>query len=537
MKSPPDPAESDPADPARRLESPGGSEVSKATLVATLTSPPSDDGDQLRELPQLGVGYLEVRADLVPELDAAWLRDRFAGGLIYTLRSKAEGGRYEGGRRRRAERLLAEAERYDLVDLEAERDLGESLLKAIPESRRLLSWHGPSTHLTGLKQRFAELSATPARFYKMIPRAAQSGDDIRCLALLLSADRDDLICFASGDIGSWTRIVAPRLGCPLVYGALGEIPGAPGQLTIEQLHRDFGLPELPPIDGLYGIVGRPVAHSLSPRLHNGAYRALGFPGVYVGFHVESFGDFWLDVVESGSLEQLGLPLRGLSVTSPYKEVALAVSGASSPRAQHIEAANTLVWHDEVWEAESTDPDGVVLALERSGVSLDGRRAAVVGCGGAGKAAAYGLQLAGADVLLVKRGQERGERAALARGLPFQPLAGFDPGSVEVVVQATALGRAASDELPFDAARLRSDAAVLDMVYGSRPTALLDRVRESGRIGIDGREMLLHQALEQFRLMTGRQLGEDLARRLLGLESPSPARAASAEGSAGEGEVG
>ena len=491
----------------------------ETTLVATLTQAPSADGDELRRLPP-GVGWLEVRGDLVGELSTEWLRDRFPGGLMYTLRSKAEGGKFEGGRQARRKRLLAAQSQYDLVDLEADRDLSPEILLEIPPERRLISWHGPATHLTGLKQRFEILSKTQAKYYKMIPTAKESGDDLCCLALLLDLRRDDFICFAAGDIGSWTRIIAPRLGCPLIYGALGEVPGAPGQLTVQKLHEDFGLPRIGEMQALYGIVGKPVAHSLSPKLHNGAYRALGIPAVYVAFHVESFGDFWLEIVESDGLEALGLPLRGLSVTSPYKEVALAVSGASSPRAQHIEAANTLVLHDRVWEAETTDPDGVVLALEKRGARLRDAKVAVVGCGGAGKAAAYGLQLAGAKVTLINRGRERGEKASMALGLTFQPLADFDPSGFDVVVQATGQGRNESDDLIFDPHKLKAGAAVLDMVYGPRPTRLLRQVQDQGGIAVDGKSMLLNQALEQFRLMTGEQLPEALARDLLGMEDAS-----------------
>ena len=493
--------------------------MKRTSLVATLTSPLSEDGAELRSLPE-GTDWLEVRADLVGDLDPSWLRDRFDGGLIYTLRSRAEGGQAEGGRASRQRRLTAAVEGYDLVDLEAERDRVDEILDAVPAEQRLISWHGPSTHLTGLKERFADLAQTPARFYKMIPFASQSGDGIRVLALLHSVRRDDFVCFAAGDIGSWTRILAPRLGCPLVYGAFGDEPGAPGQWTVEKLSRDYGLPWLPEIERVCGIVGHPVGHSLSPRLHNGAYRALGVPAIYVALHVEAFGDFWLEVVESGSMEVLGLPLRGFSVTSPHKEVALAVSGASSPRAQHIEAANTLVWHEEVWEAESTDPDGVVLALVHAGVELRGKKAAVVGCGGAGKAAAYGLQLAGSKVTLVNRSKERGKKASMELALPFQPLSDFDPGRFDVIVQATALGHDPDDPLAFDPERLVPGAAVLDMVYGGpwggRPTRLLQRVAEQGHIAVEGREMLLYQALEQFRLMNERELDENLARDLLGM---------------------
>ncbi|MEM9557290.1 MAG: type I 3-dehydroquinate dehydratase [Acidobacteriota bacterium] len=491
----------------------------ETTLVATLTEPPSTDGDELRDLPA-GVGWLEVRGDLVGELDPAWLRERFAGGLIYTLRSKAEGGAFEGGQRARRRRLgTAAGQGYDLIDLEAARDLQDEMLAEIEPSRRLISWHGPATHLTGLKQRFAELARHEARFYKMIPHAAQSGDEIRALELLFDLRRTDLVCFATGPIGSWTRIVAPRLGCPLVYGAFGDTPAAPGQLSIERLVDDFGLPALPPLDALYGIVGRPVAHSLSPRLWNGAFRVLDVRGAYLPFHVESFGDFWLEVVEAEALDALGMPLRGLSVTSPFKALALAVSGASSPRAQHIEAANTLVFHDGVWEAETTDPDGVVLSLQRAGVDLRGARAAVVGCGGAGKAAAYGLQLAGADVTLVNRGAERGERASLELRLPFVPLDAFEPARYQIVVHATGLGHEPDDPLPFDVDALAPGTAVLDMVYARRPTRLLDAVRAAGGLGVDGREMLLDQALEQFRLVTGQPLDALYARRRIGLDAP------------------
>ncbi|MEO1083291.1 MAG: type I 3-dehydroquinate dehydratase, partial [Acidobacteriota bacterium] len=443
----------------------------RATLVASLTHPPSDSGDELRDLPD-GVEYLEVRSDLLGELDPAWLRDRFPGKLIYTLRSKAEGGRFEGGVNARGKRFKAAAEAgYELIDLEADRDLRAETLLAVPAERRLLSWHGSSPHLTSLKQRLEELSKTRARFYKLIPHASQSGDDIRCLALLEGLEREDVICFATGEVGTWTRVLAPRLGCPLIYASFGDTPAAPGQLSVETLVRDFGFPELRPMEGLYGIVGRPVAQSLSPRLYNGAFREFGLPGVYVPFHIESFGDFWIDVIESGSLEQLGFSPRGLSITSPYKSVALAVSGASSPRAQHIEAANSMFLHDRVWQAETTDLEGVVEAFLNRGVTLRGAKAAVVGCGGAGKAAAYGLQLAGAKVTLVNRGRERGESASVSLRLPFVPLKDFDPARVDLVVQATDVGRNDSDPLIIDPERLPAHGAVFDMVYRDRPTRL------------------------------------------------------------------
>ncbi len=492
--------------------------MKSTSLVASLTTPPSADGEEIRRLPA-GVGWLEVRADLVGDVDPGWLRERFDGGLIYTLRSRAEGGSFSGGQPSRRQRQTAAAGCFELIDLEGERDLDPELLAAVPEAKRLISWHGPPP-AGGLRDRFEALAATPARFYKLIPEARQTIDAVAPLALLEALERDDVIAFASGDGGVWTRMLAPRLGSPLVYGSLGEVPAAPGQLSVEQLIADYGLPELPPADGLFGIVGRPVHHSLSPRLHNGAYRALGIRALYVPFHAESFGDFWLDLVESGTLNDLGIPLWGLSVTAPYKEVALSVAGGASPRAQHIGAANTLVLRGETWEAASTDPEGVVLALRHAGVAIRGVPAAVVGCGGAGKAAAVGLQMAGADVTLVNRSQRRGHKASMELRLPFLPLAELDPGEFQILIQATSLGSREGDDLPFDPGRLTAGAAVGDMVYGTRPTRLVREVRAAGRVAIDGREILLHQALDQFRLMTGCELDEPLARGLLELNNES-----------------
>ncbi|HTQ79286.1 MAG TPA: type I 3-dehydroquinate dehydratase [Thermoanaerobaculia bacterium] len=486
----------------------------RATLVATLTVPP-----QAGAFPDLsGVEWLEVRADLIGDLDPAPLRAAFAGKLLYTLRSRAEGGGFEGSADRRRRRLLdAAAAGYDLIDLECERDLSSEVLNGIAPGRRILSWHGGAVGLQGLKSRFEKMAACEALLYKMVPAAAQAGEELAPLLLLHQMKRTDLAAFASGVSGAWTRLVAPRLGAPVVYAAASEVPGAPGQISLARLREDYGLPDLPPVAVLFGIVGNPVAHSLSPRLHNGAYRALGLPALYLPFHAASFGDFWLEVVESGIPELFGMPLRGLSVTAPYKEAALAVAGAESPRAARIGAANTLVWNEGVWEAESTDPEGVVLPLLARGIDPAGRTAAVVGAGGAGRSSAVGLAVAGARVTLVNRSSERGERAGEELGLPFLPLERFDPSAYELLVNATSLGRDPEGPLPFPVDRLRPGSAVIDLVYDAArpgPTRLLTLAAAQGAVAIDGREVLLSQALGQFRMMTGREIPLELARRLL-----------------------
>jgi 3-dehydroquinate dehydratase/shikimate dehydrogenase len=558
-------AESDVAAAVATTEAAAG-----ASLIATLTTPLT---------PELaagldGVEWLEVRADVLGDLDPEPLRRLFPGKLLYTLRSRAEGGSFEGSPERRKRRLLEAAGRYDRVDLEAARDLSPEVLTAVPRELRLISWHGPASDVEALEACFARMAAAEAALYKLVPWAVQPGEALAPLMLLHQLRRDDVIAFAGGDAGTWTRLVAPRLGAPVVFGAAGDAPGAPGQPSIRTLCEDFGLPALPPVAALFGVVGNPVAHSLSPRLHNGAYRELGIPALYLPFQTDAFGDFWLEVVEEGVLETLGLPIHGLSITAPFKAAALAVAGAESPLAGLLGGANTLVLRQGVWEAESTDGDGVVEPLRERGIKVEGRRAAVVGAGGAGRAAAVGLSRAGARVTIFNRSAERGEKAAEELGLEWRTLGELGAGEFDVVVHATPVGRgeevgeeagtgagvegnmqsrpaqqasharrgestrrgdqaprgdqaqrgegavgAVDDPLPFPVDGLRAGTVVIDLVYRrpeEGPTPLLAAAAARGAVTVDGREVLLGQARGQFRLMTGRDLPRELARRLLGL---------------------
>ena len=485
-------------------------------LVATLTEPLSPSGDELRRL--AGVAdWLELRADLVGDVPHEALREHFPGRLVYTLRSRAEGGAFAAARERRRKRIAEASAGFDLVDLEGDRDLAPDLLGRIEADRRLVSWHGAAADAPALRSRLDHLLATRAAFYKLVPRAAHSGDELAVLEVLSGLERGDVVAFAAGEVGFWTRLVAPQLGSPLVYGSVGEAPAAPGQPTIARLVRDWGLPDLAPASRLFGVVGRPALGSLSPRLHNAAYRSHGIDALFVPFEVEHFGDFWLEIVEGDLLPRLGLPLAGLAVTMPHKEIAFAVAGAASPLATRLQAANTLVRTRGVWEGESTDAEGVVAALGARGVALRGRRAAVVGCGGAGRAAAIGLALAGANVVLVNRGAERGLAAAQALQLPFVPLEKLEPARFDLFVHATPLGRGPADELPLPVARLPAESVVVDLAYREQPTRLVAEARRRGLVAVDGREVLLRQAVPQFRLMTGRELPVELGRQVLGLD--------------------
>lgn len=493
-----------------------------ATLVASLTEAPSASGDELRALSDQA-DCLEVRADLVGDIGVEWLRERFAGTLLYTLRSEAEGGRGTVEPERRAA-LLSAAKGYDLVDVEADRDLGRTVLEAVEPRRRVVSWHGRARNLRVLRGRLRQVSGVEARLCKLVTEAQSSGDELVPLELLLGARRNDVAAFSMGAIGSWTRLVAPRLGAPWIYGAAGPLAAAPGQPSIERLRVDYGLPTLHPASRLFGVVGHPAAHSLSPRLHNAGYRDRGEEALYVAFDAPDFEAFWREVVLSDFFDRAGLPLSGLSVTAPHKAAALAAACEAGDLARATQGANTLLPEGSGsedprtrWRAESTDPEGITGPLRRGGVDPGGREAVVIGAGGAGRAAALGLAAAGAVVALANRTESTGRDAAESLGVDFVPLEELEPGAFDVVVNATSLGQGNDDPLPCDPAALRASAAAVELVYGGGPTPWSRALAARGLMVIGGREVLLHQGLSQFEAMTGRALPFEVGAAALGLE--------------------
>ena len=186
-----------------------------------------------------------------------------------------------------------------------------------------------------------------------------------------------------------------------------------------------------------------------------------------------------------------------------------------------------------WRAESTDPEGVAGPLLRRGIDLAGRPAAVIGAGGAGRAAAAGLAAAGAEVALANRTESTGRAAASSLGVAFVPLDELEPGAFDIVVNATSLGGRPGDPLPCDPAAVRPAAAAVELVYGGGPTPWGRALADRGVAVVDGREVLLHQGLAQFEAMTGKDLPFEVGAAALGLEAaPDLAAAPALEAAAG-----
>jgi 3-dehydroquinate dehydratase / shikimate dehydrogenase len=484
----------------------------RAAVVAVLSSPPAPDGAELRAL-AARVDSLEVRADLVGDLDVHWLRQHFSGTLVYTLRSVEEGGQFSGDRANRHARLQAAAREYDQVDLESAADLTPELLAAVPAGRRRLSRH---VSRLDAPAGFAELAAildrmtaTPAALYVLSIDTDTAEDAVMVLSLLAAARRSDLTAYATGLAGLFTRILAPRLGAPVVFAELGTGTQA-GLPTLVELQTDYGFPELAPVRCLYGIVSPSLRPSVWTRLHNRAYRMLGLPAIFLPFQTQDLRRFWRTVIPA--LDAVNLPLWGMTVTRPFKDHVLDLVDRTTATALRCGAGNVAWREGHKWVADATDTS-VVSALAAMGVELGGRRAAVVGCGAAGRSIAAALTARGTDVVLVNRSEERGRFAAQLLGLPFVPLAEFSPAGCTLLVHATPV----TDRVLVPLAGLSSDAAVLEMVPTNTASPLIAEARARGLVTFDGWQVMAAQAVPQFQRMTGVALPPDAALELRGID--------------------
>jgi shikimate dehydrogenase len=249
---------------------------------------------------------------------------------------------------------------------------------------------------------------------------------------------------------------------------------------------------------VFGLVGKPVGHSLSPPLHEAAYDALGIDARYVTF--EPRGEDLTRAIDGAA----ALGINGLNVTIPFKRDVLELVDPD-PLAARIGAVNTVDFSEARPKGYNTDSAGVTRSFARHDVPLDGRDAVVVGAGGAGRAVAFALADAGCAVHVANRTVEKAD--ALAEAVGDATAGGLDSldrvADADVLVNATSVGMD-EDVSPVPSKRLHDDLAVLDAVYSPVETCLLREAREAGATTIDGAWMLLFQGVEAFERWTDRE---------------------------------
>ncbi|MBU0665141.1 MAG: shikimate dehydrogenase [Proteobacteria bacterium] len=261
---------------------------------------------------------------------------------------------------------------------------------------------------------------------------------------------------------------------------------------------------------LYGIIGNPVSHSLSPAMHNAAFAELGENSVYLPFPL-------LDL-EAGIVGLKAIGVKGVSVTIPYKEAVIPLLDEIEDVARQIGAVNTLVIKDVDGKkrlcGSNTDWLGANRALSEK-VSLRGAQVVLLGAGGSARAIGFGLQKEGAQVVLCSRTESRGLVLAADLGCLWHPLDDAESLHGDILVNATSVGMQPEIQLsPVSKAILSRFQVVMDIVYAPLVTRLLSEARAAGCQVINGLEMLLYQGVAQFELWTGKTAPVELMRQKL-----------------------
>ncbi|MFC3478485.1 shikimate dehydrogenase [Halobacterium litoreum] len=259
---------------------------------------------------------------------------------------------------------------------------------------------------------------------------------------------------------------------------------------------------------VFGLVGNPVGHSLSPPMHEAAYDELGMDARYVTFEPDP------DALGAAIRGAEALGIRGLNVTIPFKQDALDLVEADDLAAR-VGAVNTVDFSGAAPTGHNTDVAGVQRAFAHHDVTLAGETAVVVGAGGAGRAAAFALADSDAAVHVANRTVETAESLAADVGGTAHGLDALSDlvADADVVVNATSVGME-EDESPVPAAALHADLAVLDAVYAPLETRLLRDAAAAGATTVDGAWMLLFQGVEAFEIWTGRDAPVDAMNRAL-----------------------
>ncbi|PYS24481.1 MAG: shikimate dehydrogenase [Acidobacteria bacterium] len=353
---------------------------------------------------------------------------------------------------------------------------------------------------------YKAMAATPAAIIKI---AVQADDAIDCLPIFrllehAQRERRELIAIAMGQAGIMTRVLGPSRGSFLTYASIDEDnKTAPGQLTAKELRELYRVDQIGRETQIFGIIGNPVSHSLSPRIHNASFAASDLNAVYIPMQVDDARPFMLRMAHPKSRE-LDWNLRGLSVTAPHKSTVMSFLDWIDPSAKEIGAVNTIVVRDDQLLGYNTDAAGFISPLRERFGSLNGVRCAVIGAGGAARAVLWALRNADANVALFVRDVEKATALSNQYDLSCDQLENARFESFDIVINAAPLGTRGEheDRTAARAEQLRGVRLAYDLVYNPPETRFLREAREAGCETLSGVEMLLYQAVEQFKLWTG-----------------------------------
>ena len=449
---------------------------------------------------------IELRLDCLAEIpsNVAEVLKNFSGPMILTFRPTAQGGHRDSTREERKAFWTSMAANVAGAWLDVEGDLVRDL--SLDWSQVIVSHHDFSGVPADLDQTYERLARTPAKVLKI---AVQADDIVDCIPVfqLIDRARNDgrkIIAIAMGNAGIATRILGPSRGSFLTYGALDdESATAPGQVNAGRLRSLYHVDEIDNETMICGLVGLPVMHSVSPHIHNAAFASAGVNGVYLPLEVKNLKQFFQRMVHPRTRE-LDWNLRGLSITAPHKETVVECLDWIAPDAKAIGAVNTVVIENNRLLGYNTDAAGLIEPLLGRFGSLCDARVAIIGAGGAARAAIWALQMQNARVTLFVRDVTKAKALSDLFNVDCQSLSSASFDGYDLVINATPLGSSAFiGATPVTQEQLTGARCAYDLVYNPVDTQFLREARAAGCETLGGLEMLVAQAKIQFQLWTAR----------------------------------
>ncbi|MHC4158483.1 MAG: shikimate dehydrogenase [Planctomycetota bacterium] len=495
---------------------------------------------QINAAQAAGAEMLELRTDYLDNLSVDSVEKLIAEAkaftpsipIIVTCRDKKEGGANNWPLKLRIDVLIdALNAGADFIDFEYENFLPaenqekiKQALSQAPNSRLILSTHNFEDRFDDIAKLHSDIStAHPAAIPKLVYTATHINDCFEAFDFLHNTSGERIV-FCMGETGLISRIIAKKLGSFVMFASIDDKSAtAPGQLTIEQFKTIYRWDFINSNTELYGVIGSPIAHSLSPILHNRCFADIGANKLYLPLLVEG-GEDEFDKFMDNVLSRPWLGLRSFSITIPHKQNALNFvkenQGVIEPLAEKIGAVNTIViGANGKLYAYNTDYagalDAITAALGIARSDLKDWPVTVIGAGGVARAIVAGLSDIGAKIKIYNRTVERGKKLAADFGCDFAPLDDLPNVVAKLLINATSIGMHPDvDATPLPQQYLKKDMVVFDTVYNPAETLLLKQAKQVGAKTIDGLSMFINQAAAQFKLFTGKNPKPDLMRKII-----------------------
>jgi 3-dehydroquinate dehydratase/shikimate dehydrogenase len=495
--------------------------MSTPALCLSLTGKTLQENLAMIEKYRKWIDVAELRADFLDQNERLHIR-RFPeqAGLpcILTIRRKIDGGCFLGGEANRT-LLFAHAlafadsdlrKNFAYVDFESDFFVPSLQDAALAFGTRIIrSVHDTKKTVTGLARRFADLRLTGHEISKIACTPQSLAETTQLFREAQSLSGSEHILCAMGPYGAPTRILASRLHSAIAYASPKETlanMSAAGHFDPETLEELYYFHTIDDSTAVCGVCGFPLEQTLSPELHNPAYHAAGLNAVYIPLRAETVAEA-LDFAQA-------VGVAGLSVTVPHKETVLPHIRRKTEAVERIGACNTLVADGDGWIGYNTDASGLSRALlEFLGTqNLSGVRVAIIGAGGAARAAAFAVKQLNGTACVFNRTITKARQLAEPYGFQWAPLSQESLPLLEkygeLIIQTTAKGlytgaepNEGNDPLYFYS--FSGTEALFDVVYLPEVTPVMARAQEAGCRVSNGYLMLKYQGEEQIKLFSAK----------------------------------